>query len=189
MTLSTQQHTDLTVKFFKSEIADNRGNLIDTYQKYDDFWLEHDHKFIQLLFPIDTGTRFNRHAPLVNELTIATFEQDPALKAAHLANLDRLLAYYSMQRSGSKISAARAINPKNCAWLKWHDHNQLRLTRIMRSIWLLTDKPLAYTIRDFIVHHATSYQGSEVRDITIQHWQHFDAESSGISAEITEHVD
>ncbi|MGI2260284.1 opioid growth factor receptor-related protein [Shewanella sp. GXUN23E] len=169
-----QRDAQLTVKFFRGEIADARGNTIDTYQQYADIWLEHDHKYIQLLFPIDTGTRFNRHAPLANEFTVAAFAADPALKAGHLKSLDRLLAYYGMRREDSQVFAAGEIIPKNCPWLKWHDHNQLRLTRIMRSIWLLTDRALAYAIRDFILHHARHYESGEVRAITLSHWANFD---------------
>jgi hypothetical protein len=52
-------------RLVRGDNPDTFGRYFDQLLAHSNFWLEHDHKYIQVLFPIDEGTKFNQHAPLV----------------------------------------------------------------------------------------------------------------------------
>ncbi|PNM65433.1 hypothetical protein AL546_003870 [Vibrio vulnificus] len=56
------------------------------------------------------------------------------------------------------------------ASLKHHDHNQLRLTRAIRSLYLLGNEYIARNLCDFLLS-ATKQVGS-VSEKTQQYWCH-----------------
>lgn len=155
--------------FISGESPDKFGRHIDQILAYNHFWLEHDHKYIQVLFPIDEGTKFNRHAPVVDAHDREVFARDESLRNAHIKALDLMLEFWGMERNDRAITSSLALSPSNHIWLKVHDHNQLRLTRVIRSLYLLGNQELASNLSEFVIAAATEFGG--VSDKTITYWK------------------
>lgn len=156
-------------RFISGEVPDKFGRNIEQLLAYNHFWLEHDHKYIQVFFPIDEGTKFNQHAPLVTQEDRALFANSEDLRIAHLQVLDLMLEFWGMQRDGSEISSLLPLSPANHVWLKNHDHNQLRLTRAIRSLYLLGNEDVAANLCDFLI--AAANETGSVSDKTVQYWR------------------
>ena len=155
--------------FMLGECPDKLGRSMVQLLALDPFWLEHDHKYIQVLFPIDEGTKFNRHAPLVTQADREMFANDAALRAVHLQALDLMLDFWGMSRDGETISAVLPLAPATHVWLKAHDHNQLRLTRVIRSLALLGNPVIAASLSEGVL--AAAAQVGSVSEKTRYHWQ------------------
>lgn len=156
-------------RFMFGEVPDKFGRYIYQILAYNHFWLEHDHKYIQVLFPIDEGTKFNQHAPLVTQEDRELFVNSEALRTAHLKALDIMLNFWGMQRNGCEISGVLSLSPVSHVWLKRHDHNQLRLTRTIRSLHLLGNERVASNLCDFLI--AAARETGAVSDKTVQFWR------------------
>ncbi|TFH89496.1 hypothetical protein ELS82_21905 [Vibrio ouci] len=131
--------------------------------------LEHDHRYIQVLFPIDEGTKFNRHAPIVTQSDREYFAGSLELRNVHLKALDLLLEFWGLQRNGSEIYSDLPLNPVNHVWLKNHDHNQLRLTRVIRSLHLLGNESIARNLCAFLIEVSNEFDS--ISDKTVQFWR------------------
>lgn len=156
-------------RFMSGEIPDKFGRSIEQLLAYDHFWLEHDHKYIQVLFPTDEGTKFNRHAPLVTQVDRDIFANSEQLRQTHLQALDLMLDFWGMERNGHEVRSVKPLNASNHVWLKNHDHNQLRLTRAIRSLHLLGNQAVAKGLCDFIV--ASANEVGTVSETTLQYWR------------------
>lgn len=155
--------------FMLGETPDKLGRFINDLQAYNYFWLEHDHKFIQVLFPTDSGHKFNSHALLVTQMDIDEFAINEKAREAHLRSLDMMLDYYGFERMGEKILVRDELLPKRHEWLKPQNHNQLRITRILRSLVLLGNAPLAKCWHDLLIEEGTKHQTISAK--TFQFWQ------------------
>ncbi|HCG7231271.1 TPA: hypothetical protein NJ351_004445 [Vibrio parahaemolyticus] len=156
-------------RFISGKAPDRFGRNVEQLLAYNHFWLEHDHKYIQVLFPIDEGTKFNQHAPLVTQADRDAFANSEELRVAHLKALDLLLEFWGLQRDGYEISSLLELSPANHVWLKSHDHNQLRLTRAIRSLYLLGNEQIATNLCDFLV--AAARETGLVSDKTVEYWR------------------
>lgn len=126
---------DALVRFYRGLAADNRGRYLDDILAFDDGALEYTHDYIQWLFPITT-IGVNPFAPPASASTIDAFNKDASLRAALCRSLDRMLAFYGLERSGDEI-VPRPDFEAHRQWLTPGNHNHLRLTRILKSLRLL----------------------------------------------------
>ncbi len=94
--------------------------------------LEHDHDFIQVLFPNPKSSPVNRQAPLYSELIYDAIHQDAAMQTQIKENLDVMLKFYGLVRTGNNIQTDPSNTPQaKSKWLKNDDHNHKRLSRIL----------------------------------------------------------
>jgi hypothetical protein len=77
----------ILIDFQLGQTTDSQGRTIEEIWALSDFWLEHDHKYMQWLFPIDTQTKFNRHAPVLSQDDATAFESCDVLKSAQRQSL------------------------------------------------------------------------------------------------------
>ena len=86
-----------------------------------DVALEQTHDFIQWLFPLPEPSGAVPDAPVLTAADIETLRDSTLAQCALAAATDRMEAFLR-------------ANP---LWLRPHDHNHLRITRIIRSLRLL----------------------------------------------------
>ena len=124
------------VPFYRGEAPDDYGRTIELIWAFSDAQLEYTHNYIQRLFPLYTPSRF-ADAPLLDDATVQAFHDDPLLRERLLRSLDVMLDFYGLRREGDRI--IRAEDFARCAanWLSPHNHNFLRLTRILISVGTL----------------------------------------------------
>lgn len=129
------------VRFYSGTTPDNHGRYVSEIQGWDDQRLETVHDFIQWLFPLPEASEVNPYAPVVIDLCAEQFRSRMDLRATLRKSMRRMLRFYGFvleqelgrwkaERSGDfAVRAARWLTPGN--------HNHLRITRILRSTYLL----------------------------------------------------
>ncbi len=105
--------------FLRGECTDHAGRTINDILPNDDKWLEERHDYIQLLFPIDQTSSYFKAAPTISLEEAFKLAADEQV----VENLER--AYYRMLDFYS--------NPEN-KWFRKHNHNFLRISRILRCL-------------------------------------------------------
>lgn len=121
--------------FLEGEGPDSRGRTIFDVLAFDDAALEHNHDFIQWLFPLTEASGAVANAPVLTPGDIAAVRASMPAQASLAAATDRLAVFY-MRTHG---------------WLVPHDHNHLRITRIIRSLRLLRGDEVAEAFKAFVL--------------------------------------
>ncbi len=122
------------IKFFRGDGTDHKGRTLQDIVAFDDFWLEHTHDYLQWLFPIPEPSQYNARVPVLTREDIAWFRTDRHLRTQQIRALDRMLAFYGLERRDEGVVALPGLNMKTHIWLKPAGHNHLRITRIIRSL-------------------------------------------------------
>ncbi len=120
--------------------------------RFDDSSLECTHDFIQWLFPLRERSGANPAAPRLDDATVAAFHARSDLRAALRRSYDRMLAFYTA----------------DLGWLTPHNHNHLRLTRMMISLRTLGLENEARELYAYITGLATQRGG--VTPGTLRYW-------------------
>jgi hypothetical protein len=107
--------------FLEGEGPDGRGRTLFDVLGFDDAALEQNHDFIQWLFPLSEPSGAVPDAPVLTPDDIRAIRESIPAQCALAAATDRMEAFYRATRG----------------WLRPHDHNHLRITRIIRSLRLL----------------------------------------------------
>ncbi|MCK8785431.1 opioid growth factor receptor-related protein [Roseomonas sp. NAR14] len=107
--------------FLSGTGPDHAGRRLDEILARDDAWLEHRHDYIQWLFPIPTPSGPNPLAPVLTPAEAAAARARPEALANLRRSTDRMRAFYAATRH----------------WRAPHDHNHLRITRILHCLRLL----------------------------------------------------
>ena len=100
---------------------DGRGRLTADVLRFPDSDLETVHDYIQWLFPLATRSAAQPQSPVLTDVEIAAIRADPRAVDTLKAATERMLRFYRDTRW----------------WLSSHDHNHLRITRILHSLRLL----------------------------------------------------
>ena len=128
------------IDFYCDARPDNRGRFLREIQNWSDDELERTHDYIQRLFPLDEPSGFNLGAPILNAYTTNRFRSDADLRRRMQTSLARMLAFYGLEmRATVPLSVDRADSFAERAenWLTPSNHNHLRISRILKSLFLL----------------------------------------------------
>ena len=131
-------HKSALVLFYQNRAADNQGRMIEEILKWDDEKLERVHDYIQWLFPLPEPSGFNSNAPQLSRDDIADFVMDAQVRTNMLRSFERMLSFYGLEQSQSKETVRRAVKfpERSSSWLSRGNHNFLRITRILHSLFL-----------------------------------------------------
>ena len=128
---------DKLLAFYAGKGTDDRGRRIDEIWSFSHEELEAAHDYIQWLFPLRERSAFNPGAPLLDDEAIARFREDTALRDNLERSLRLMLDFYGLAIAGHEILRVPTFGARSRVWLTPHNHNFLRLTRILRSLSLL----------------------------------------------------
>ena len=103
--------------FLRGTGRDGRGRYLSDVLAFDDARIEAVHDFIQWLFPLAEASRAVPGAPVLGAVEAAAIRGDPQAQAGLRAGLERMARFYA----GTD------------GWLTRHDHNHLRITRIITA--------------------------------------------------------
>ena len=103
--------------FFAGTGTDHAGRTIQDYLEMSNETLELLHDYIQWAFPTRTASQFGDNAPLLSDRAVALMQDDRMAMGNYYAMFGRMLKFYE----GTEH------------WLVDHDHNHLRITRIIES--------------------------------------------------------
>ena len=103
--------------FLRGTGRDGRGRRLADVLAFDDARIEAVHDFIQWLFPLAERSRAVPGAPVLGAVEAAAIRGDPQAQAGLHAGLERMARFYA----------------DTDGWLTGHDHNHLRITRIITA--------------------------------------------------------
>ncbi|WP_343866946.1 opioid growth factor receptor-related protein [Caenispirillum bisanense] len=154
--------------FYCGDGRDHRGRSLDDICRFDATRLETVHDFVQWLFPLPEASAFNAFAPLLTDDDIA------AIRGSAVAQ-DRLRqALAAMgRRLGFTVDGDAVAFPAGKQapdWFRDGDHNTLRVTRMIRSLHLLSDSALAAGLQDQVLALAERWPG-RIGPRTRHFWQ------------------
>jgi len=126
---------------------------------FSDQELEAAHDYIQWLFPLPTRSAAQPHSPVLTLVEIDAIRTDPRAVETLKAGTERMLRFYRNTRW----------------WLTSHDHNHLRITRILHSLRLLVGPDEAKAFHDAILG-LNEAAGAPVNTRSLHYW----AEAAGV---------
>lgn len=117
---------------------DNCQRTLDQTLLWDDEMLEHTHDFIQWWFPLDEPSAFNSHAPVVSRAEFEELGGGKRVKAGVERTIHRMFRFYGLCRDLSGlIEKSDDWDRRSQNWASRQSHNDLRITRILKSLCLL----------------------------------------------------
>lgn len=162
---------DPIVAFYRGG-PDTAGRTLAQILAWDDERLEMVHDYIQWLFPLRQPSGVNPFAPLVSGETIDAFARDAALRRRLSLALDRMLAFYGLQRRAARIEIDPDRFPmRSRVWLHSGNHNHLRLTRIMQSLATLGLRDDALALQRCLLEDVYTLHARQISDATVRFWR------------------
>ena len=132
---------------------DSRGRPVTEVLAFSDEQLEEVHDYIQWLFPLQTRSAARPDAPVLSTAEVEAIRADLRARETLERAAERMLRFYG----------------NTSWWLTWQDHNHLRITRIIRSLKLLTGIAAAQEFHGAILTlHASA--GGSINSRSLQFW-------------------
>ncbi|MCJ1252788.1 hypothetical protein MMC24_000594 [Lignoscripta atroalba] len=132
------------VRFYDpvTNATDSRGRTLSSILAWDDSKLEYSHDYIQIVFPLPEGSPVNPSAPIIDRATFTAFQSRPDLRERLKASFARILSFYGFEMKSTEEGLAVIPAPNfpqaSQNWVTRFDHNHLRITRIIRSLRVLS---------------------------------------------------
>jgi hypothetical protein len=123
--------------FYADAGTDHRGRSRHDILREDDAWLEATHDYVQWLFPLSEPSGVLASAPLVDAEVAAAFASDATLRDALQASYHRMLAFYGLAETGDSVGKGPNWLQRKRNWFTHPTHNNLRITRILKSLCAL----------------------------------------------------
>ena len=140
--------------FLTGHKTNSSGWLLSHVWKFNDTQIENTHTFIQWVFPTDEPSRATPGSPVLDEEQISEIQNSEQAKQ----NLSKSAEWY--------FDFLR----RNNFWRKPHDHNHLRITRVIKSLRLLCGGDEA----DYFKEQFWQLLGTDISQIpskTIEYWE------------------
>lgn len=125
------------IDFFYFGGRDGQGRTLDFILNQHDDWFESTHDFIQWLFPLREKSGANPNAPLIDNELLGAFRLYKAGPDQMVRALDRVLRFYGLQRDDHAITKKGNWDQRKGYWFVEPTHNNLRISRILKSMSIL----------------------------------------------------
>ena len=166
---------DPLLSFYDGTGTDSEGRTLAEILAWSDKRLESCHDYIQWLFPNDRRSAVNPDAPLVTALLQEQFARRAILQENLLQSLRRMLAFYGLKcianENGVRILPSTEWEVRKDNWLTSHNHNHLRITRILISLRLLGLVEYAVAFFAQLDRVCYSDSGGAISETTYALWQ------------------
>ena len=133
--------------------TDGAGRTLATVLAFDDLRIEAVHDFIQWCFPLAQASRAVPGAPVLTPVEAAVIQADPAAREGLRAALARMRRFYA----------------GNDRWLAPHDHNHLRISRILMAVRNLLGEAEAQDFHAFATAR-NAQAGSPINPASLAYW-------------------
>lgn len=125
----------LILNFLQQKEPDIYGRMLSDIWAFNDAKIESEHNFIQWIFPTTTPSASVPGSPVLDIEEVRLIRKSEAA----LENLYTSADWYF------------AFLERNNFWMKAHDHNHLRITRVIQSLRLLGDADEADFFREQVL--------------------------------------
>jgi len=83
--------------------------------------------------------------------SVRHFRDCEILRSQQIKSLDVMLDFFGLNRKGTDISPNENLSMERNIWLKRSGHNHLRISRIIRSLFLCSQKELAESFQSAVI--------------------------------------
>ena len=135
---------------------DFKNRFLNDIWNFSDEDIEHTHDFIQLLFPLNEQSESVFHCYYLNTKTSID-----NIKTNHLAKIN------IVKSSKWFLSFLK----RNSHWRRKHDHNYLRVTRVIKSLRLLVSDEEADIFYKLFMELLDDRHKEKINSITLSYWE------------------
>ena len=144
------------VNFLTNNEPDFKNRFLNDIWNFSDEDIEYTHDFIQLLFPLN-----EKSSAISNGIYLDSNEAILRIKANKLAT-------ENIVKSSKWFLSFLA---RNSHWKRKHDHNYLRITRIIKSLRLLVSDQEANKFYESFMQLVDENLKSKINLTTLTYWQ------------------
>lgn len=142
------------IQFLQGTGPDGQGRRHTDILRFSDEELEETHDYIQWLFPLREESNAVPGSPHIgSDETVRILRDDEDVQENIVNALVRMERFYR----------------DNDFWLSQNDHNHLRITRILKSVALLSSKENARDFYDFIMRRVEAAE--PVTEESLEYWK------------------
>jgi len=162
------------IDFYSGTVTDHRGRSIQDLQTQTFDQLEANHDYIQWLFPLPEVSKFNSHAPTLIADDITAFQSSVTLRQTLNTSFVVMLHFYGLEMTALAntvaIKRGETWSDRSANWLTPHNHNYLRISRILRCLVLLgcEDRSHAFLV---CLEHLYETNRRVIGDVTVRYWR------------------
>ena len=155
--------------------TDHCGRTLDEIAAWNRQRLEQTHDYIQWVFPTMTPSRFNPHAPVLDEADVAAGARDERVVRSLRRMAVVMGRFYGLERTSFRDGPQYdPIDDRRPWWMRADNHNFLRITRILDSLRLFGLVEEAEALLDVLELLVRRHPGP-VSDRTFEFWRDADA--------------
>ena len=158
------------IGFYRGSRPDSQARFLADILAEDDVWLERTHDHIQWLFPLRVASAFNLAAPLIDDEVAAAFAGEALLRGNLRASLTRMLSFYGLVEREGAIVKEPDWDARSAGWFRVPTHNNLRITRILKSLCELGLRADAERLLACLVGLRKTEPDCGVGDDAYAHW-------------------
>lgn len=123
--------------FFLYDGPDSNGWPLEGHLSLTDAAFDATHDMIQWLFPLHEVSNFNVDAPVLNSDDIQLLQSNPHAREQMWRCLERFCRFLGLQLTNEgEIVPATNYDERRKVWCTQYNHNNLRITRAIRSLRL-----------------------------------------------------
>ena len=158
------------VDFLEGKGTDNKGRYLSDIWVLPILLLEGTHNFIQWIFPLNQPSHSNRFAPILTEQDCIAIRNSEVAQANLLKSLHCMCQFWGIEIKGNQFVAQEGLDRMkiNHFWLRRSNHNQLRMTRVIKSLAMLGQPELAKGFQQGILTIAKDYN---INEETLKMWE------------------
>ena len=144
----------MVCRFLEGKSPDHRGRFLGDIRSFEDQKIESVHDFIQWLFPLDEPSGANPNAPVLDMAEIEAIRQSERASQNLLESSQWYLNFLT----------------RNSHWICEHDHNHLRISRVIKSLRLLHSDRKADEFKQSVLA-LIAQKENEVGALTLKYWE------------------
>lgn len=142
------------MQFLEGGGPDHLGRYLSDYRAFTDQEIEGQHDFIQWMFPLWIPSRYNPHAPVLDEESWSAIRASDTAQNGLLESFEQMLSYYGLSWDGAgAVCKANDFSQRSKTWRSSANHNQLRITRMISSLFTLGLETEAQALAAAVVSH------------------------------------
>lgn len=173
--LQMLKNNELLKKFYLNEDTNIHNVKLSEIWDWDYEELELNHNYIQWLFPLNEKSNYNLFAPVLSINDIEEFSTNEVIKQNIIQSFRVILDFYGLsliediENKAIFINKAVHYEVRKSEWITSNNHNYLRITRILRCLYLLK---LDIYSDAFLESLTTIYSENEniISETSYQYW-------------------
>ncbi|MDH2998187.1 hypothetical protein A1D22_01300 [Pasteurellaceae bacterium LFhippo2] len=158
------------VDFLEQKGPDHKGRMISDIWGFEHFYLESIHDFIQWIFPLNVASNSKRSSPILTEADCEHIRQSEVAQRSLLKSFEIMLDFWNLKQQDNQIVPKQLFDPMNLRhfWIRRTNHNQLRMTRVIKSLAMLGRVDLARQFQQGILEIA---KDTAINPETVEIWK------------------